>query len=192
MFDPFRIYLENKAKITSEQFAKLAERLTYRQAKHGEVLIKPGEPCTFGMFVMSGCLRSYTVDRGKEHILQFAPENWWIGDNYGIIRPDEPARFSIDAVEDSKIALFDHTFMDSMIKMAPSAAEMKLNLEQNAFRALQLRIVQLLSATAEERYTFFISKYPQLATRLPQRMIASYLGMAPQSLSRVRSHYIGK
>jgi CRP-like cAMP-binding protein len=187
MFLEFKRYLESKIEISDAQFHELENLLVYRFVKKGEVLLQPGETYSSGYFVMKGLLRSYIVHNGKEHIMQFAPENWWIGDNNGIIKP-EPALFFIDAIEDSRVASYDHEFINNMVRIIPQSFSMKQSLQQNAFRSLQHRIIHLLSASAEERYSFFLSKYPNLANRLPQKMIASYLGIAPQSLSRVRAN----
>jgi CRP-like cAMP-binding protein len=188
MFREFRNYLESKIDITDDQFCQIEKLLSYKYVKRGELLLEPGQMALYGYFVMKGCLRSYIIDREKEHVMQFAPENWWIGDNNGIIRV-EPALFYIDAIEDSRVAVYDHAFMDNLVIIAPQALLMKQNLQQNAFRSLQHRIMSMLSASAEERYINFITKYPVLAKRLPQKMIASYLGLAPQSLSRVRAQF---
>lgn len=188
MFKEFRNYLENKIEISDSQFEEIEKLLIFRYVKRGEILLEPGEMALHSYFVMSGCLRSYIIEKGKEHIMQFAPENSWIGDNNSIIRV-EPAMFYIDAVEDSSIILYDHEFIDTLIQIVPQANYMRQIVEQNAFRNLQLRVIHLLSASAEERYSNFLHKFPVLAKRIPQKMIASYLGLAPQSLSRVRAQF---
>jgi CRP-like cAMP-binding protein len=191
MYGDFRKYLQSKIEISDAQFMEIEKLLNYKFVKRGEILLRPGEICLCGFFVMKGCLRSYVIRNSKEHIMHFAPENWWIGDNNGIIKP-EPAMFYIDAVEDSSLVVYDHDFINHLGDIVPTMNEFHRTLQQNSFRSLQKRIVHLLSATAEERYLYFIEKYPNLAARLPQRMIASFLGMAPQSLSRVRSNFTFK
>lgn len=162
-----------------------------RQLARHEVLGRVGDVARVGAFVARGCLRSFVVDeKGKEHIVQFAPENWWISDQNSLNR-QEPAQFSIDAVEDSEVLLFDATFFRKLSQLTPTFTEFFHRLLQNNVRTLQRRLVLTLSASAEQRYVDFLQTYPTLARRLPQRMIASYLGVTPESLSRIRRELAG-
>ena len=168
------------------QFSDFLNTLPTRLVKKGEVLLKNGEKSDEAYYVISGCLRSYILDqKGKEHIYQFAPEGWIISDlehhkNRG------NALLNIDTIEDSKIiavkiSLFQNN-SDGDKKMMNEAIN-KLN---NRVYALQKRIIQLLSYSAEERYKDFMTTYPNLYSRIPLKMVASYLGVTPESLSRVR------
>ncbi|WP_233194606.1 Crp/Fnr family transcriptional regulator [Aquimarina sp. I32.4] len=126
--------------------------------------------------VKSGLLRSYTIDnKGKEHILMFAPEDWIITDN---TPPEQPGELYIDALEDSEIIILE------------KGKEDKIDLQKilNRLNALQKRIVMMMSATAIERYEYFIHTYPNVTQRIPQLMIASYLGITPEALSKVKSN----
>jgi CRP-like cAMP-binding protein len=190
MFDIFKTYLASKIPITDQQWSRAEEHLSFKNARRGEILVSKTDIPYQGMFVMKGCLRNYMIKDGKEHIIQFAPEHWWMGANHAVPDP-EPSSLYIQAIEDSRIALFDFNFIQILVEEAPGFLELRQQLQQKAFRNLELRVGHLLSSSAEERYTYFISTYPGLATRLPLKMIASYLGMAPQSLSRIRSNYIG-
>jgi len=188
MFKEFREYLKSKIEISDEQLAAVEKLLKYKTVRHGEILLKPGDTCQHGMFVMDGCLRSFLIMDGKEHIMHFAPENWWIGDNHCFDKTDT-AMFFIDAVEDSKVALFEHDFLHKLELIVPNSFKFTQTLRKNSFRSMQNRIINMLASTAEERYNLFINNYPNLASRLPQRMVASYLGIAPQSLSRIRGQF---
>jgi CRP-like cAMP-binding protein len=191
MFEIFRNYIENRIPLTENQWIKASVYLQSKNVRRGELLVSPGVKPEHGFFVMKGCLRNYVVKDGKEHIIQFAPENWWIGANHAVLPPETSIMY-IDAVEDSRVALFDHNFMSILLNEIPEFMIMRQQLQEKAFRSLEKRVTHLLSSNAEERYTYFINTYPSLATRLPLKMIASYLGMAPQSLSRVRSKYAVK
>lgn len=130
-------------------------------------------------------MRSYTVDNaGKEHVIQFAPENWWLSDRNSFLF-NEPSLFFIDAIEDTEIVVLTHSFFDIAAGIT-GFNEFNTRALHNQVRQHQQRISLLIGATAEERYIDFIERYPNLLLRVPQWMIASYLGITPESLSRVR------
>ncbi len=177
---------EKKLDLTEDQMIFWFSLLTERKIKRGEFLLREGEVEKRGSFVVKGCLRLYSIDeKGRDHIIQFAPENWWIRDmeSYAI---GTPSNYFIDAVEDSEILLMDKTAEEKLMKKIPSLALFFQNLLFRRQIASQKRINATMSATADERYLDFIKTYPSLAMRLPQHMIASYLGITPESLSRVR------
>jgi CRP-like cAMP-binding protein len=122
---------------------------------------------------------------GKEHVIQFAPENWIISDRTSLLF-QEPSEFFIDAVEKTKIVLFDEQFVIKASEISAKFRSFNQKALNNHIRHQQKRINSLLSATAEERYLNFIEMYPNIPLRVPQWMIASYLGITPESLSRVR------
>ncbi|MCB2408720.1 Crp/Fnr family transcriptional regulator [Hymenobacter lucidus] len=179
-------YLQAKLPLTDQQFAALAHTLEPKTLARQQVLVRQGEVGRYGAFVAQGCLRSFVVDKkGKEHVLQFAPENWWIADQHGLIH-HEPAMFSIDALEDSQVLLFGPGFYQQLPQLGPAFQAFFYELQQNSLQAMQKRLIATLSAPAEERYLDFLRTYPSLAQRLPQRLIAAYLGITPESLSRIR------
>ena len=153
--------------------------------KKGDFIQREGENCTQGYYVKKGLLRSYTIDyKGKEHIFMFATEGWIIGD----IESQEfhqPAKLFIDCIEDSEIIIFDRNRIN---KMDFSIDQLNKNnsLLLKRMAVLQRRVLMLMSATARERYEFFLDAYPILTNRLSQRMIASYLGITPEALSKIR------
>ncbi len=150
------------------------------QIKKGQILQRSGELNSKIYHVKSGLLRSYSIDKkGKEHIFMFAPEGWVIGDN---VSPQEPTMLFIDALENS-VVLVD----EKNIEKENNAGKLIKRLE-----VLQNRIIQLMSSTALERYEHFTQTYPDLSQRIPQRMIASYLGVTPEALSKVKSERLVK
>ena len=191
-FRKLRAYLERQASFTEETFAHLENLYLPRALRAGEFFQRAGDAATHGAFVATGCLRSYVIDPdGKEHILQFAPENWWIGDQAGLITPGTISQFFIDAIEDSNLLVFDRSAHEWMMANIPgAAAAYRAGLERKA-AATDQRIVNALSTTAEERYEAFVKKYPTIVQRVPQFMLASYLGITPETLSRVRRHRAG-
>jgi CRP-like cAMP-binding protein len=131
-------------------------------------------------------LRQYSIDKkGKEHIISFAPENWFVTDR-GSAFFNEPTAFFIQAMEDSQVVMVDEGFIQRLSKKSPEFTEFNNRLLHNHIRQLQKRINLLLSASAEDRYLQFMATYPDILFRVPQAMVASYLGITPESLSRVR------
>jgi len=182
----FKDYLQQHSPITEEQFQLLRKELKVKTYPKGTMVLREGGTTQVFWFVCSGLLRAYTLDsQGKEHTLQFAPENWWIGDRNSIYF-HESAVFNIDALEDTEVVLITKNFLEEAQTICPDFRKYNELLLHNNIRHMQCRINQLLAATAEERYLDFIQLYPNLTLRISQIMIASYLGITPESLSRVR------
>lgn len=142
--------------------------------KKGQILQRVGEINTKIYIVKSGLLRSYVIDnKGKEHIFLFAPEGWIMTDSTA---SNKPCKLFIDAVEESDIYILE------------KRSEDKIELQKilNRLEALQNRVIMMMSSTALERYEHFIKTYPKVTQRVPQRMIASYLGITPEALSKVK------
>jgi CRP-like cAMP-binding protein len=185
-FYRLRAYLERKGTFTEEEFAFLEPLFLPRTLRAGEFLQCAGDAVTHGAFVATGCLRKYVLDaKGKEHIVQFAPENWWVGEGPSVT-PGTPAQYFIDAVEDSNLLLFDAASHQRAMEHVPAyAAGFRDGLQRHA-AAKEQQIVNALTESAEERYEAFLKKYPSIALRVPQFMLASYLGVSPETLSRIR------
>jgi CRP-like cAMP-binding protein len=145
-----------------------------KEVKKGEVLQREGELSTSVFYVKSGLLRSYTIDtKGKEHIFMFGSEGWIVADN---VAQGDKGELFIDALEDSIVI--------PISKNDPPKSDLQKLMKR--IGVLQKRIIMLMSSTAKERYEFFLETYPELPNRVPQRMIASYLGITPESLSKIR------
>ena len=143
--------------------------------KKGETLQTKGDISNQVFAVKSGLLRSYTIDdKGKEHIFMFAPEGWLMADN---VEADQTCSLHIDAIEDSIIVQLDRK---EELDLDPKKIEKRLVV-------LQKRIIMLMSASALERYEDFVQTYPNIVQRVPQKMIASYLGLTPEALSKVKN-----
>lgn len=184
--DGFFSYLRTKAELTEKETSMLSNLLKDKTIEKGEILLHAGDICSHSFFVESGLLRSYSIDtHGKEHVIQFAPESWIISDRSSVLF-QEPSEFFIDAVEKTNIVIFDAEFVDRASEISSKYREFNRKALNNHIRHQQQRINRLLSATAEERYLNFIDLYPNITLRVPQWMIASYLGITPESLSRVR------
>jgi CRP-like cAMP-binding protein len=159
--------------------------LHYKKVRKRQILLEAGDINSKAIFVNSGCLRSYAVDKnGSEHVLQFAPSGWWIVDMRSFIK-QEPARMSIDAIEDSEIVILNKPDFDELHLRIPKFDRFGRILGQNAIANFQHRHLDTVSLSAMERYSNFCKLYPSLIRTLPQKQIASYIGVTPEFLSKM-------
>lgn len=179
-------HLQEQIELTTEQVQLIEQHLVVKHLKKNEFILEEGDYSEEYFFVEQGVIRSYTIDEnGKEHVVQFATENWIISDRNSTLCK-KTAKFYIQAIEDSTIVILNEELNHLLNKINPAYNTAQLSLVQNHVRHLQDRIILLLSATAKTRYQEFIRLYPNQINRIPQWMIASYLGITPESLSRVR------
>jgi CRP-like cAMP-binding protein len=185
-FDVLRAYLESRATFEAHDFEVIRAALVYRFLRAGEFQQHAGEVTQHAVFVARGCLRNYIIDpKGKEHIVQFAPETWWLADATSL-RDRTASPYFIDAIEDSDLLLLDGPSHQRLLNDVTGYAQAFREGVQRHAAAKDQRIVSALSATAEERYLEFLRVYPSIAQRVPQSMLASYLGMTPETVSRIR------
>ncbi|MCA9735518.1 Crp/Fnr family transcriptional regulator [candidate division KSB1 bacterium] len=181
-----------RIKISEEDFAQCISFFKAAKIKRKQFLLREGEICKYTCFVSKGCLRSYSTDeKGNEHVIQFAIEDWWISDLYSFLTA-EPATYNIDALEDSEVLLIEKNSQEDLCAQIPAFERFFRLLLQNNYIANHRRITAALSATAEKRYLTMLATYPHLVERLPQHQIASYLGITPESLSRIRKTLLQK
>jgi CRP-like cAMP-binding protein len=188
MIEVFKDYIRSKSNISEDDVNKIAAVAVVKKIRKRQYLLQAGDVWKYHAFVSSGCLRTYSVDeKDNEHIIAFSIENWWCGDRESLLS-GEPARYNIDAIEDSEVVLFTHSNFETLCREIPAFDQMVNNILNKSFVTQQNRINAVLSYTAEEKYLNFVKKYPEFAQRVPQSMIASYLGMTPETLSRIRGH----
>lgn len=192
MYNNFNRLLSEILGVPEDQIQLCAEFYKLKSFKKGDVLLREGEISSSKYFVEKGLLRMYSIDKvGKEHVIQFAPEGWLISDSTSQLL-NEKSRFFIEAIEDTDVIEIEDDFFNRLALVYPEVANKNQTLMINHIRNLQSRVNALISTTAEERYLDFLKKYPNIMLRVPQWMVASYLGITPESLSRVRKELANK
>ena len=191
MYEVFFESLKSKAGFHDEDLALVRIHLTPKKLRRKQYLLQEGDVCKNIAFVEKGALRTYTVDElGTEHILQFALEGWTISDLYSFLT-GEASTYNIDALEAAELVLVSKAAHEEMLQTIPKYETYVRLQVTGAYIALQRRITSVLSLTTEERYKNFTATYPNIVQRVPQHMIASFMGLTPETLSRVRKRMAG-
>jgi len=173
--------------LSNEEQEILASFLKSFSFKKKAFLHEAGETCRANYFVVKGCLRLYFIDiKGAEQTTQFAIENWWISDLTSFIF-QKPSDFYIQAAEATEVIVIERRDYDELFEQLPKMEKYFRLIFQKLHQASQMRIKYLYSQTAEERYTSFNSLFPEFVQRVPQYMLASYLGFTPEFLSKIRA-----
>jgi CRP-like cAMP-binding protein len=192
MFNLLRSHIEKRVHLSDEEFEVISKFFIPKKLRKKQFLLHEGEVCKNIGFVNSGCLREYTIDtKGSEHIIQFAIEDWWISDPNSFLS-GLPSTYNIDALEDSEVLLLEKSARNKLLDACPKMERFFRILIEANFVATQRRITESLSTSAEERYLKFVETYPKLIEQVSQNHIASYLGITPQSLSRIRKELTQK
>ncbi|MEO8412894.1 MAG: Crp/Fnr family transcriptional regulator [Ginsengibacter sp.] len=187
MYDLLYKKITETISVTEEEFNFCKTLFLPKKLRKRQYLLQEGDVSKYTAFVSKGIIRSYTVDnKGTEHILQFAFEGWWIADLYSFLT-DEPSIYNMEALEDCELLLITKPSWDSLLQKVPAFERYFRILIQNNLIATQRRLMGTLSETAEEKYTNLLHNFPGCLQRLPQHMIASYLGITRETLSRIRS-----
>lgn len=187
MFDVFVTYLHSKGTFTAADLALIRSHSTVQQLRRRQLLLRQGEIWKHYAFVCRGCLKSYFIDdKGVERIMRFSSEHWWAGDRQSITC-GLPSVINIEALEDSTLVMFTRDGFNLLLEQLPEMKKMAETLLNRSLMAANNRIQAAISLGAEERYQQFAQQYPDLVKRVPQHMIASFLGITPETLSRVRA-----
>jgi CRP-like cAMP-binding protein len=186
MYESFFGEFNKKIALTPEEQDLIKKYLTPKKLRKKQYLLQEGDVCKFIAFVEKGALRQYSLDEnGNERIIQFALEGWTISDLYSFLT-GETATYHIDALEDSELVLISKAAHEELLqKVAKYETYTRLKIT-GAYIAMQRRLTSIISSPLEERYSSFIALYPDIVQRVPQHMIASYMGLQPETLSRIR------
>ncbi len=184
--------IEKHVPLNNQEQHRILLAFTSQHIKKKDFFLRAGEVCKQVAFVLQGCLRSYAVDeQGIEHNLQFAPEGWWITDMNSIIH-GAIARLNIDAIEDSQALLLSRDQQDRLLKEVPKLERFFRIISEKSMAGSHKRLIDQVSVNAQTRYLNFCEQYPGLIQRLPQKQIASYIGVTPEFLSKIKSDLLRK
>jgi CRP-like cAMP-binding protein len=189
------LILKNIAKhiqLAEEEVNYFTDLISYKEITKKTLLLKEGQTCKYLSYVHSGALRAFHLDKeGKESTIMFAVADWWITDMYCYLN-EKPAMMYIEAIEDSCIFQLSKEGLEKLFNDVPKFERFFRILMQNAYTREQLRLIENLSLSAENRYDSFLHKYPQIAKVVTQKQIASYLGITPEFLSAIRKNKLKK
>lgn len=178
--------------ISDEHLEEFCNAFTLQKITKKEFLLKEGEHCKFEGFVINGCFKVYHSDqKGTEQILYFAIEDWWITD-VDSFTALKPSQLNIQALENSEVLFISKTDKEALYQKIPEIEKLFRIMSQKTLIALQRRIIENLSKTADQRYIDFITKYPQIASRLTNIQIGAYLGVSHEFVSRIRRKIVTK
>jgi len=192
MYSEIDKHLSKHTFISEGEFELLHSYLRKRVVRKRGFLLSQGEVCNFEAYIVKGCLKKYYIDeKGDEVILQFAVEDWWVSD-IGSFSEQKPSNLFIEALEDTELLMIDYTNKEKIFQEIPGLERVFRLMIQKAYAVLESRFYSSIAKPAEERYLDFVKKYPGIVQRVPQTQVASYLGITPESLSRIKSKMIKK
>jgi CRP-like cAMP-binding protein len=190
--EPILQHFSHYLPLNEQEINEITSRLIERTIKRKQFILQEGDVCKHYTFVVKGCFKMYKVDaNGNEHNLQFSIENGWIGD-LGSFYSDAPSQLFIEAMEPSIILQIEKEHLLYLYSHVMVFNRIFRVLVENAFIQLQKRVLQNISSTAEERYVDFTRNYPSLFNRISNVQIASYLGITPEFLSKIRKDLVSK
>lgn len=184
--------IEKHVQLNAQEQHRILLAFTSQQLKKRDYFLRAGDVCKQVAFVLEGCLRSYAVDeQGFEHNLQFAPEGWWITDINSIVY-GAVARLNIDAIEDTQALLLSRDQQERLLKEVPKLERFFRIISEKSMAGSHKRLIDQVSVNAQTRYLNFCEQYPGLIQRLPQKQIASYIGVTPEFLSKIKADLLRK
>lgn len=186
MFSPFKTYLEQFADISEDQIRMIREAGMERTLRKSQSLLHDGEVWNYNCFIISGCFRLYRFgEDGTDHTMRFGIENWWMTDQESY-NNSTPSLYNIEALSKSTVILWTKETWQHLMSAIPALKLFEEGLQARAYEAAQRRIFSLISGSAEEKYIEFQKMYPNVFNKVPLYMVASYLGMSRETLSRIR------
>jgi CRP-like cAMP-binding protein len=184
---PLLDYISKHIDLSQEEEAFLISKVICRKYLKGQYVVQQGDICKYECFVLAGCTKMfYLDDDGQEHIILFSIEDWWTSD-MGSFITQTPADFNIQCLENTELVMFSYDIIEELYAKIPKLERFFRQIIERAFVASQKRIVRNFALTAKERYLYFRNQYPKIEQRIPQYMVASYLGITKEFLSKIKS-----
>lgn len=187
---PILDYINKYVSLLDEEKVFLLSKITYRRYLKGQYIVQQGDICKYECFVISGCTKTFYVDdEGQEHVVMFSIEDWWTSD-MGSFITQTPADFNVQCIENTELIMFSYDIIEDLYSEIPKLERFFRQIIEKAFVASQNRIVKNFSLSAKDRYVYFRNQYPKMEQRIPQYMIASYLGITKEFLSKIKSQLV--
>jgi CRP-like cAMP-binding protein len=184
---PLLDYISKHIDLSREEEAFLISKVICRKYLKGQYVVQQGDICKYECFVLAGCTKMfYLDDDGQEHIILFSIEDWWTSD-MGSFITQTPADFNIQCLENTELVMFSYDIIEELYAKIPKLERFFRQIIERAFVASQKRIVRNFALTAKERYLYFRNQYLKIEQRIPQYMVASYLGITKEFLSKIKS-----
>lgn len=193
MIEPLLKFIRDHSQspVSGEEVALIEKSCVQKKLKKRQFLLQEGDVCRYLGFIVKGAIRQYTVDnKGNEQIIALSIENWWVGDRESFFKKT-PSIYNIDAWEESDLLLLTPEHVERL-NTIPAFGEMRRMLDENYSIAAQKRMLGSLSHSAEKRYEDLQKNYPEFLQRFPQHILASYLGITKETLSRIRNQALKK
>lgn len=191
MYEQLRKSINKHVSLSEKQWEICKNSFRPKRMLKRQFLLQEGDSCRELTFVDKGALYSYSVDsKGNQHVLRFAFDGWWIADLQSFFT-EKSSTLNIEVLEDSELLVLDRRNHEKLLQEIPAYERYQRIMFQNAYIALQQRVENALGLTAEEKYARLIEHNPEFMNRVPLNLVASYLGVSPETLSRVRSNFKG-
>ena len=189
---PLLDYVKKYIDLTLEEEILLLSKISIRTYLKNQYIVQQGDVCKSVNFIITGCAKTFYMDaEGQEHIVMFSIEDWWTSD-LGSFITQKPADFNVQCIENTQLIQFSYDNLEELYIEIPKFERLFRKIVERAFVASQKRIIRNFSLDAKERYKIFKTTYPKIDQRVPQYMIASYLGITKEFLSKIKSQLINE
>ena len=189
-YKPLFDYINKYINLTIEEESILLSKTVHRNYLKDQYIVQQGNVCKSACFIISGCTKTFYMDKdGQEHIIMFSIEDWWTSD-LGSFISQTPADYNVQCLKNTQLIEFTYDGLEELYKEIPKLERLFRKIVERAFIASQKRLIRNFSLTAKERYLIFNETYPKIEQRVPQYMIASYLGVTKEFLSKIKSQII--
>ena len=187
---PLLNYIRSYVDLTKEEELIVISKVTYRKYLKGQYVVQHGDICKYSSYLISGCTKTFFLDeKGQEHIVMFAIEDWWTSD-IGSFITQTPADYNVQCLDNTEVIQFSYHNQEELFQLIPKLERLFRKMLERALVSSQKRIVRNFSLSAKEQYIYFKTQYPKIEERIPQYMIASYLGITKEFLSKIKSQII--